>query len=387
MPTTYGQITTGNIAGVQRRIDLTGKILRLEPDASPLTCITRLMKNNKMATNNVQFQWVEQERLTRFDSIPLATTNVQTSIAVTTGALFGVGTLIKVPRTGEVMEVTAVTGNNLTVVRGIGTSAAATNAAEPLYILGRAAEEGGISLQPIANDPTSLTNNTQIFKRSVEISGSAGSEANITQPHDWAFQHETEAMEHLLDMETSFMFGKPGTATSVNGKPVRYTGGVLHFASQNGVNAGGVLTEAGFETFLRGAFRYGSDKKTLFASPLLVSVLNSFSQTKLNTRVGEDTYGVAITQWVSPHGTINIVKHNLLEGATWGGYGVLLDMGRNNVSYRYLDGGGPLGSRDTKLLRNRQANDRDGQLDEWITEAGLQFGQSKTHAVLTGVTG
>lgn len=388
MATTYGQRTTGNISAVQRRIDLTSKILRLEPDASPLTVITRQMKNNRMKTTNSQFRWVETERLTRFDAVNNATGYVSgaTSIIVDTGAVFGAGTLVKVPRTGEVFEVTSVSTNTLTVVRGIGTSSAAIVDNDPLYILGRSAEEGGVSLQPIANDPTTVDNYTQIFKRTVEISGTAGSETNDTNPHDWTFQHEGEALEHMVDMETSFLYGKPGTATSSNGKPVRYTGGALHYANQNGVAAGGTLTEAGFETFLRGAFRYGSNKKLLLASPLLVSVLNNFSQTKLQTKVGDDTYGVSITKWTSPHGVVNIAKHNLLEGATYGGYGVLLDLGRGNVSYRYLDGG-PLGSRDTKLLRGRQENDRDGQRDEWITEAGLQFGQAKTHAVLSGVTG
>ena len=392
MATVAGQRSTGNIASNQRRIDLTQKILRLEPDDSPLTVISRQMKGSRKATNNRTFQWAEQQRLTRFDAINNGAgyNTSATSIVVDTGSLFSAGTLVKVPRTGEVFEVSAVSTNTLTVVRGVGNSGTGVAIVDddPLLILGRAAEEGGTSLQAIANDPTFVSNYTQIFKRSVEISGSAASESNITQPHDWTFQHENEAMEHLLDMEDAFLFGKPDTTTlSINSKPTYTTGGVLHFANQNGVAAGGTLTEAGFETFLRGAFRYGSKNKTLFASPLLVSVLNNFSQTKLQTQVGQDTYGVSVMRWISPHGTVNIVKHNLLEGATYGGYGILLDMGRGNVSYRYLDGDGPGGSRDTKLYKNRQAPDRDGLLDEWITEAGLQFGEAKCHAVLTGVTG
>ncbi len=388
MATTYGQRTTGNISAVQRRIDVSGKVMRLEPDATPLTAFTRQMKTSRRRTTNSQFRWVEKERLTRYDAINAAAGYASgiTSIIVDTGTLFEIGTIIKVPRTGELMRVTAVSTNTLTVVRGVGSTAAAIVDNDPLLIVGRPAEEGGVSLQAISNDPTSVDNYCEIFKRSVEISGTAASETNDVDPHDWTLQHEDEAMEHLLDMEYAFLYGNPATATSPNGKPLRTTGGALHFATQNGVNAGGVLTEAGFETFLRGAFRYGSSKKLLLASPLLVSVLNNFSQTKLQTTVGQDSYGVNITQWISPHGTVNIAKHNLLEGATYGGYGVLLDVGRGMIKYRFL-GGGPGGDRDVQLLKDRQAPDRDGKLDEWLSEAGLEFGQSKTHAVLTGVTG
>lgn len=384
MATVYGQRSTANVASGQRIIDLSEQILRLEPDAAPLTVITKRL--SKSQTTNVTFRWSETERTTRFDAVNNAAgyDSDDVSIIVDTGALFTANDLVKVPRTGEVFSVTSVTSNTLTVVRGIASSGAAIVDNEPLFIIGKAVAEGTTSVPARAVDPVFIDNYTEIFKRSVEISGSAGSEVQWTKPHDWALQHQGEAIEHLVDIEHAFLFGKPGTS-STNGT-WRYTGGALHFATANNVGAGGTLTEAGFETFLRGAFRYGSNTKTLFASPLLVSVLNNFSQTKLTTDVGDSTYGVHVTKWISPHGTVNIVKHNLLEGATWGGYGILLDLGRDNVKYRYL-AGGPLGARDTKLYRNRQAPDRDGQLDEWITECGLQFGQAKTHGVLTGVTG
>lgn len=386
MATVTGQRTTGNVAANQRIIDLSEKVLRLEPDASPLCVITKRL--SKSQTTNVTFRWAETERTTRFDAVNNGAgyNTTDTSIVVDTGTLFSANDLVKVPRTGEVFSVTSVSTNTLTVVRGNGTgTGVAIVDNDPLYIIGKAEEEGGTAATARAVDPTFVENYTEIFKRSVEISGSAGSEVQWTSPHDWQLQHEGEAIEHMVDIENAFLFGKPASVT-LDSKPARYTGGALHFATQNGVSAGGTLTEAGFETFLRGAFRYGSNNKTLFASPLLVSVLNNFSQTKLQTDVGDNTYGVSVSKWISPHGTVNIVKHNLLEGATWGGYGILLDLGRGNVKYRYL-AGGPLGSRDTKLYRNRQAPDRDGQLDEWITECGLQFGQSKTHGVLSGVTG
>jgi len=51
-----------------------------------------------------------------------------------------------------------------------------------------------------------------------------------------------------------------------------------------------------------------------------------------------------------------------LEGAVYGGMGVVLDM--ENLAYC------PLKGRDTKLLTNRQDNDEDSQKDEYLSEFG-----------------
>ena len=74
----------------------------------------------------------------------------------------------------------------------------------------------------------------------------------------------------------------------------------------------------------------------------------------------------------------NLVKHRLLENI-YDGYALGLDL--KNLWYR------PLQGRDTVLKTNIQANDEDGEKDEYITEAGLQLNLEKTHAVMYGCTG
>jgi hypothetical protein len=78
----------------------------------------------------------------------------------------------------------------------------------------------------------------------------------------------------------------------------------------------------------------------------------------------------------SPHGTLNVVTHNLLEGATYGGYGVVLDL--SLIKKRPL--ANDQGSRDTHIRQNIQAPDADTRKDEYLTESeGLEFGQEKRH--------
>lgn len=93
-----------------------------------------------------------------------------------------------------------------------------------------------------------------------------------------------------------------------------------------------------------------------------------------------------IAQYLSPHGTINIVKDVLLEyqglpGSTsyWGGYAYGLEL--ENLAYRYLQ------NRDVVLETDIQNPGDDLYKDQYIAEVGLEFRLEKTMGALTGVTG
>jgi hypothetical protein len=128
--------------------------------------------------------------------------------------------------------------------------------------------------------------------------------------------------------------------------------------------------------------RYGSDSKLAMASGVGISALNKFPASKQQTRNDETTYGMNVTRYTSPFGSLNLVYHRMLEGTKYGGYIIVVDM--EQAAYRYLANDSV--SRDTKVLPNRQPNDQDGRKDEYLSEVGLQFGLQRTHGVLTGVT-
>jgi hypothetical protein len=56
----------------------------------------------------------------------------------------------------------------------------------------------------------------------------------------------------------------------------------------------------------------------------------------------------------------------------------MMDM--ESFAYRFMN------NRDTSLQTNIQAPDADGEVDQYITEAGLQREQAAKHALLLGVT-
>jgi hypothetical protein len=143
MATVTGQRGTGNISSDQRKIELGGTIHLLEPESNPLTLLTRAA--GKERRGDPKYNWLEDTSEARFDATSGTATNVITTIGVNNGAYFAEHFIVNVPRTGENFRVVAVNGNNLTVVRGVGSTAAAMNSGEELYIIGVAQPEGDTS--------------------------------------------------------------------------------------------------------------------------------------------------------------------------------------------------------------------------------------------------
>jgi hypothetical protein len=386
-----GQRQTENIGSVQRAIAIDKEIVKLDPVATPFTVITSRL--NKRPVGDPEFSWVESEKAARFDAInhssgyPTTTTE---ELVVVTEEIYFLNQLVAVPRTGEILRVKEKKGSStVKFERGAaGTTAAALNEHEPLFIIARVAEEGALSFEGVSANPTKISNNTQIFRTSIEESGTAGSSENQTSPHDWVFQHQEAMREHMISIETAALFGHKGKITGPNGKPIRTTAGLLSMYTANNQDMGGTMTESEFGSWVRSLTVHGSEK-TVFASPLALEVVNNYGVGKLELvqSDADTTYGLSINRYRGAGGSIiNFVQHPLLEGATWGGYMIAVDFKRGAPAWRVL-GGGPFGSRDTSVLTNRQENDRDGQKDEILTEGGFQFPLIKTGGVATGITG
>ena len=111
------------------------------------------------------------------------------------------------------------------------------------------------------------------------------------------------------------------------------------------------------------------------ASASVVSMINGWAKGKLQVVNPTKAYGLRIVTYDSPHGTLHIIKHPLLIGTTYGNYAVGLDM--EALTYRYLT------NRDTKLMTNRQNPGEDSQVDEYLTECGLQMEQEQRHAIMS----
>jgi hypothetical protein len=380
-------------------VDAVDKVFLLEPNKHPLvtlmTNVGRVYDGKawkgssvmKAQTGNPEFKWFEDVYGGRYAKNAVVRNTTDATLTVSgagtnSAAIFTVGDMIKNGRTGEVMRVETVTvaGNTITVVRGTGsTSAAAIQVGDGLFIVGNASEENAPARNVNTTRSTPQTNYTQIFRTSIAVSGTEKA-AKLYGPDDLSYFRAKKGTEHALDIERAFWFGEKSSDTSgTQSHPRRTTGGILEFIEGGNSyvqNQGGILTAPDMNTFLREAFTYGNNTKMLFAGGLVLQAINEISRGQLQTKVGDTTYGVKISEWQTAFGTVNVV-HNPLFVQEYAGYAFLLDM--ESFRYRYMEG------RDTKLMTNIQAPDVDGQVDQYLTEAGLERKQAPRHALLKGV--
>jgi len=348
----------------------------LEPDASAFTTI--LMKARKKATDTHRLEWWEQEPDFGWTQVNGAVTNAATSVVVDDATLFAPKDLVKCPRTGEVFFVTAVNAgtNTLTVdTRPYSGTATAMNDDDYLVRLGNAMEENSSAPTSKLIQPVRKYNYIQTIRTPFDGSDITEVEAVKAGDKERIRLRKIKMFTHKLELERIALWGERKEDTT-NKRST--TGGIFSFITTNTKDAGGTLTEAEFEDFLRMSFSYGSASKILVCSYFVAGIINQFAQGKIQTSTGEDTYGIRLRMYKSFFGDLYIVPSKTFT-KYYNGHAVCLDM--KNILYRPLEG------RDTKLKQNIQANDTDGWKDEFITKFGMQVQQEKTHGILYGVTG
>jgi hypothetical protein len=377
MATNTGAQTTTNVLSNQLAIDIGKTISLLEPDVQVLTVLSREVSTEEAIAT--KFRWLEDEAKARFDTVVGTPTSTAVEVEVAHGTFFQQWDQVLNTRTGEQLRVDGVSGNKLTVTRAIGSTGTAMLEGDELYIVGTAQPENDTSKVARAKTPSLLENNTQIFRTPFEISDTAANVGYMVMPKEWDRLQRNAAIEHAKDIELALIFGRK-SATTPGATEDRTTGGVLSFITSNQTDAGGTLSEAEWNAFLLQVMRYNLRKMALgMCSGVGLSALVKFPASKQITKQEESTYGMNVTQFTGPFGTVKTVYHKLLEGVKYGGYIIVVDL--EEIAYK------PLTNRDTKLLPNRQPNDQDGRKDEFLTECGLKFGQQRKHGVISGITG
>lgn len=382
--------STKNIPSGRNVRDVSKGIQYLDPDATPLINFSTEGARRKKVARNPKFEWNEKGLPPKSDQVNGAVTNAATSIVVDNASYFGLNDLVKVPPTGEVFRVTAVTTgtNTLTVSRAVGsTTAAAIADNADLLIIGNAFAEGAAKPAVRSHQETTPFNYSQIFRHTFgETRTQANTDTYIDDGSGRQRLRMEKAIEHKIDIERAFLFGERNEDASDTNSPIRYTGGLLYWATSNSKAAGGTLTEAELEDWLEDVFQYtgGSDTRLLLASPKVISVLDQIAASRIQVVSDRNlTYGVAVKTWVTGHGNLIIAKHRLLtDGAGGSGYsGYAFAIDPKKIRYRFLQ------NRDTKLNTNIEDNGDDRYTDEYLTECGVEVANPEVHGVLTGVTG
>lgn len=352
--------------------DMAGKVFSLEPNAAPLVVL--LDKLSKKAAINPKIEWNENEAMPRITTLSASAASNATAFGVSAD-IFRVNDVIRFTSAGFAMYVTATAAGAVTAsaIGGVAQASAASNA--EVYLVSPSDLEGA-SLREIKYPQlVTASNYCQIVRTPFGVTGTE----QATEHYGGNERDRLQAdfgIEHSRTIEQIFWLG----ARDIKNTNQRFCGGIIkEFIATNVTAAGGTLTEATFQTFLRAGFRYGSSRKVLFAAPLVVSAIEGFARANLKVNDNQaNTYGVAMKTYVSGQGEVDIVmKRDWNDSSVYNGYGVLVDM--DALQMRPL--------RETKLYENVHAPDYDGFKDEYKTELSIQVQHERKHALLTGVTG
>ena len=224
-----------------------------------------------------------------------------------------------------------------------------------------------------------MYNLCQIFKTTYQLTNTA--KKTKTRTGDPVKNDKKRKMfDHSTLMEMAFLFGKRYETVGANGKPLRFTGGLLWFLSQYAPNMITAFTTTPTETAFTDAvykvYDYNSgagSERIVFGGNGFLNSLNKLAATQSRTRVNfdkvVDLYGMKLQRWVLPQGELYVKSHPLFNvHSRFTNDAVIIDP--SSIKYRHL--------RDTAFKDNIQANDADAEKGQWLTEAGLELEHAKT---------
>lgn len=300
-----------------------------------------------------------------------------------------------------------------------------TNNSFRINIIGTASVEGGYSKLGGTTFPIEPGNYTQIFRTVVGPFSRNALKQGQNFDDTGIYKHYAKKahLRHMELQEEAALWGIRGTNSVTDSddnvaKVEKTTGGVLWFLQQwelgtvsNGAQVeyrpggsditatswsasddkrvcviNGSVTYDQFYELVRRIFTYTSDtgfeKLVLCGAGFLgqftrMAEKNSIKVVQMNDK--EDTYGISLTMWETPFGTLYFKSHPLFtHNPIWTFSAMVLDMG--SIKYH------PFQDADSMLLTNRQARDFDGRKDEWLTEYGIEINFPERHMYIENMT-
>lgn len=347
--------------------------------------------DSQFAAQSTVHEWIEDTLLPNTDTINQTsyTPNAQdaTAITVQNGSRFSVGDQVRPGNSAEIMLVTAIAANVLTVVRRYGGSPASTlSNGLRVTILGNAALEGADATTARYTSRVRKTNFTQIFAATVELTGTM----NAVRAHGVSDEFEyqkTERMRELLrDLENCVINGTAPAATQVGSSTVRRTmNGIIRQIATNqfvpgsgGFPAGGGGGTDLNETVLNAALRNVWEQSSARINTIVV---NGFQKRRINQFVGTNArhykpqdrvLSDLVSVYESDYGVCNVILSRWVPADTV----LLLDTSRISVV--------PLTGR--QFFFKPLASTGDAISGQVLGEYTLEFKNEAAHALVRGLS-
>lgn len=345
----------------------------------------------RRSAHSTVHEWLEDALLPNTDAIDDASIGnpaTEATFGVANGSRFRIGDQVQVQGSHEVMLVTNVVGDSITVVRGYGATIA-----EPLIngavlrILGNAALEGDTAPSTRFTHRVRRSNYTQIFTATVEVSGSQLASRQIAVADEFDYQKQERLRELLRDLENCVINGVSAASDPQGSATVRRTmKGILPFITTNvftsgeggfpaGVSIGGAdhhLDEEQINTALRRIWESSAGGvDTIVVNGFQKRRINSFLTPSRTTRADATRYRDLVSVYESDFGVCRVVLSRWMPQDAV----LLLDSSRVEVL--------PLSGRSFHFKRLASTGDSDaGQL---IGEYTLELRNENAHGVIRGL--
>lgn len=366
--------------------DVSDIISIVSPHETPL--LHRIGDPQRAATSTVH-EWLEDTLFPNSDQVndqAISNPATDTVFTVDNGSRFRVGDQIMLEGKAEVMLITGVSSNDLTVVRNYGGSASANVADnDVIKILGNAALEGDAAPATRFTSRTRKQNYTQIFTAAVEVSGSQLAAQSIGLDDEMDYQKQERLRELLRDLENCVINGVAPTSTQQGSATVRRTmRGIIASLQTNVFTPGDgpipdgdgasnlLLTEDVLNAALRAVWEQSSGTiDTIVCGGFQKRRINGFISASQRYIEGDDHFSSLVNVYESDYGVCQVVMSRWVPQDKV----LLVDSSRLAAL--------PLAGRSFHF--KELASSGDSYLGQLIGEYTLEMRNENAHAVLYGL--
>jgi hypothetical protein len=351
---------------IGKKQSVVDEILLLNPHQTPMINLIGFAQ----AVTQTTHQWFEDEMVADQTTTSASALVGDTTVNVVDGSIFRANDVIKIG--GELLKVTAIATNALTVTRGYaGTTAAAIASGAIVEFQFSEGVEGADARAARFKARSSKSNYTQIFDDSVQISGTAEAVTQYGISDLYGYEKAKKQLELALQLEKAVISG----VGYENGQ-VRQMKGIRNFIATNVTDAGGVAVDATKindslqAIYEAGGFASGGNYKIIVPAKQKRAI-SAFDNNKLYITQSENSRGAVVDHFVSDFGQFEITLNNNLTSDE------LIIADANRIAIRPL-----IGREFFHKFMGEKGDYTTGML---LGEYTLEFKQEKSHARIKGL--
>lgn len=341
------------------------------------------MGDPRAAFEGYKMGWLDMRIDATASTITANITDSVTTIPVAEGGKFRAGMTVSFEDSDEVILVTVVTGNNLTVTRGFGgTTAEAQTSGDTLTIDSVGREENSLAKNDTTYQPDKVENFFQTMDTAIEFSRRAMATTQFGSTNDMAFQVSERIRQLTIQMDRALIRGRKATAT-IDGKEITYTGGVKYFLDQ----AGTLSTDAAAAALTLEMINVLNAAIVAAGGTANVIVVSITKARQLQNLMNEKYSSERLSDFVTDEGGLITLPSDLpvIGNITR----IVIDTNMSDTELFLLDASNitivPMASgnaNDSGAWRTLDATQKgqDGESVRVVGDFAIEFRQSKTHA-------